>query len=238
MPEQRTPSSEATAPRGAELATALSFVAGATDTAGFLGLAGLFTAHVTGNFVLLGAALAHGSAAGVLGKLLSLPVFVAVVALTRVASDALARRGRPVLRTLLLCKVTFLAGFLVLGVGCGPFPDADAPLALLAGMCGVTAMALQNAIGRLHFATTPPTTVMTGNVTQLVIDTMELARGTATADAHGRARRMLGGIVAFAAGCAASAVLYVAVGLGCLALPLLVALWVALRRAEMATIAR
>ena len=36
----------------------LSFTAGYVDTAGFLALQGLFTAHVTGNFVTLGASLA------------------------------------------------------------------------------------------------------------------------------------------------------------------------------------
>ena len=44
----------------AAIAALLSFNAGLVDTAGFLGLQGLFTAHVTGNFVTLGAALALG----------------------------------------------------------------------------------------------------------------------------------------------------------------------------------
>src|SRR5689334_8131754 len=35
----------------------LSFNGGFVDTAGFIGLQGLFTAHVTGNFVTLGASL-------------------------------------------------------------------------------------------------------------------------------------------------------------------------------------
>ena len=39
----------------------LSFVAGYVDTAGFLSLQGLFTAHVTGNFVTFGASLALGT---------------------------------------------------------------------------------------------------------------------------------------------------------------------------------
>ena len=37
---------------------ALGFLAGYADTLGFLALFGLFTAHVTGNFILIGAALA------------------------------------------------------------------------------------------------------------------------------------------------------------------------------------
>jgi uncharacterized membrane protein YoaK (UPF0700 family) len=40
----------------------LAFNAGYVDTFGFLSLHGLFTAHVTGNFVTIGAALALGSA--------------------------------------------------------------------------------------------------------------------------------------------------------------------------------
>jgi uncharacterized membrane protein YoaK (UPF0700 family) len=43
------------------IAALLGFVAGFVDTAGFLGLQGLFTAHVTGNFVTLGAALVLGT---------------------------------------------------------------------------------------------------------------------------------------------------------------------------------
>jgi uncharacterized membrane protein YoaK (UPF0700 family) len=39
----------------------LSLNAGYGDTAGFLAFNGLFTAHVTGNFVTLGASLALGT---------------------------------------------------------------------------------------------------------------------------------------------------------------------------------
>ena len=38
-------------------AALLAFTAGCTDTIGFVALYGLFTAHVTGNFVLLGASI-------------------------------------------------------------------------------------------------------------------------------------------------------------------------------------
>ena len=61
----------------------LSFVGGYVDTFSFAMLFGLFAAHVTGNFVLIGAALAGHGHAGVLGKLLAHPVFVVAVAATR-----------------------------------------------------------------------------------------------------------------------------------------------------------
>lgn len=59
------------------LAALLSFNGGFVDTAGFIGLQGLFTAHVTGNFVTLGAALVFGTK-GVIAKLIALPEFICV----------------------------------------------------------------------------------------------------------------------------------------------------------------
>ena len=63
----------------------LSFTAGYVDTAGFLALQGLFTAHVAGNFVALGASLALGTS-GAVAKLLALPVFCALVIAVRILS--------------------------------------------------------------------------------------------------------------------------------------------------------
>src|SRR5256885_7291583 len=63
----------------------LSVNAGFMDTAAYLALKGLFTAHVTGNFVTLGAALVLGTS-GALAKVLALPVFCIVVLLARFSS--------------------------------------------------------------------------------------------------------------------------------------------------------
>ena len=146
------------------VAALLSFNGGFLDTAGFLGLQGLFTAHVTGNFVTLEAALVFGTH-GVLGKLLALPEFIIVIALARLAGAALTARQWPTLRILLGVKVLFLAAFFVLAVMLGPFPDSDVPAALVTGFAGIAAMAIQNGVQRVHLATIPPTTLMTGNTT-------------------------------------------------------------------------
>jgi uncharacterized membrane protein YoaK (UPF0700 family) len=50
------------------------------DTVGFLGLQGLFTAHVTGNFVTLAAGFVYGPH-GTIGKILALPEFIGAVAM-------------------------------------------------------------------------------------------------------------------------------------------------------------
>jgi uncharacterized membrane protein YoaK (UPF0700 family) len=85
----------------------LSTQGGYVDTAGFLALQGLFTAHVTGNFVTLGASLVLGTS-GAVAKLLALPIFCAVVVVTRLVSYGLPRRGLPILRSMLTLKVALL----------------------------------------------------------------------------------------------------------------------------------
>ncbi len=61
------------------LPTVLSVIAGSVDAIGFLGLGGLFTAHVTGNLVILAAHLVSGGAAPV-APMLSVPVFMVALA--------------------------------------------------------------------------------------------------------------------------------------------------------------
>ena len=98
----------------------LSLNAGFVDTAGFLALQGLFTAHVTGNFVTLGASLVLGTS-GAVAKLLALPVFCTVVVLTRLLSSGLLQMNRPALKILLGLKVVLLIAGAVLAIRLGPF---------------------------------------------------------------------------------------------------------------------
>ena len=74
------------------LPAVLSVIAGSVDAISFLGLGDLFTAHVTGNLVVLVAHLATGSRAPV-ASILSVPVFVAALGLTRLLADFLEKIG-------------------------------------------------------------------------------------------------------------------------------------------------
>jgi uncharacterized membrane protein YoaK (UPF0700 family) len=216
------------------IAALLSFNVGFVDTAGFLGLQGLFTSHVTGNFVTLGATLVMGTH-GIIAKLLALPEFALIVALARVAGTALRGAGLPALPILLVAKVCFLLVFFVLAVALGPFADSNAPAALLTGFTGIAAMAIQNAVQRVHFANLPPTTIMTGNTTQAVLDAVDLGLGAPLADAATvrlRFKRTVRGIAWFAAGCAVAAILYDWVGFWCLAIPVAVGATTAILRQE------
>ncbi len=210
--------------KSSQLAALLGFNGGFVDTAGFLGLDGLFVAHVTGNLVTLGAALVFGTH-GIVSKLAALPEFVIVIVLAHLAGGALARRGWPALRILLGAKVVFLLAFFGLAVALGPFPDSDVPAALLTGFAGVAAMAVQNAVQRSHLASLPPTNIMTGNTTQVALDVADLLRGVEPAQAaiiRGRLARTGRAILCFTAGSAAAALLYAFVGFWCLAVPVVV----------------
>lgn len=198
----------------------LAFTAGFVDTVGFIALFGLFTAHVTGNFVLIGASIAEFRP-GILGKLLALPVFILAVAGARLFVLRWEARGRDATFGLLASQMLFLALFLAAGVAASPFTDADSWLTILTGQFGVIAMAVQNATGRTVFAGLAPTTVMTGNVTQIVIDGVDVLSGRGDkAAVMTRLAKMLPPVLAFAAGALAAAFAYVAAGFWCLLLPL------------------
>src|ERR1700752_3641103 len=113
----------------------LSLIAGSTDTIGFLGLNGLFTAHITGNLAVLAAHVVAGDPT-IFSYVLSVPVFMAVLFLTRWLAGGLEQAGVSTLRPLLLLQLFFLAAFLSICVVAGPWRDADAILAGLAGRGG------------------------------------------------------------------------------------------------------
>ena len=194
--------------------TVLSFLAGYADTVGFVALGGLFTAHVTGNFVLLGYALV-GPVQGIVPKLLAFPVFVLAIAATRMLVARWQRHGQPALAHAMALQACLLAAAAACAWLGGPVTAPDAPPALACGMLAVAAMAAQNAYGKLLLPQLPATTVMTGNVTQLVIAITD-ARGGNWPPA---ATSVLAGVSGFAAGACCGAL----AGHGSLPLALLAA---------------
>lgn len=207
--------------RPRQLSVGLAFVAGYVDAVGFIALFGLFTAHVTGNFILIGAALT-GSGVGLIAKLLALPVFVVAVAVTRLIILALGERKA--FRPLLIGQALLLGGFLALGLMATPIGDPDMPMVIAAGLAGVAAMGVQNAVARLILADLAPTTIMTGNTTQIVIDLVDRWRGDDSARMAARARlgKMGPAVLAFACGAIAGAFALMTWSFWCLIVPILV----------------
>src|SRR5437868_11794234 len=95
---------------GQALPFVLSLIAGSADIIGFLGLNGLFTAHITGNLVVLAAHIVAGNPA-IFSYILSVPVFMMMLFLTRVLAGGLQQIGVSMLWPLLLLQLFFLAAF-------------------------------------------------------------------------------------------------------------------------------
>lgn len=140
-------------------------VAGYCDTVTFVSAGSMFSAHVTGNFILFAYQFVKHSGGQAWIKLLTFPVFIISVIL----GGAIAGR------TLNRYKLLLTEGIILLISGIiSEFFLHAAGLAwqtYLVVMMVVFAMGLQNAFGKLYPKETyGPTTMMTGNVTQASLD--------------------------------------------------------------------
>jgi uncharacterized membrane protein YoaK (UPF0700 family) len=198
----------------------LSWVAGFVDTSAFIILFGIFTAHVTGNIALAGSSFVSEDAETTMTRLLMLPTFVLTVALTSVLARYARSKQWSVFGVLLTAEAIALSIFLVVGTQLSPalLLDVQEEYILPIGISGVVSMAIQNALMKESkgvFKSYIPTTVMTGNTTQLTIDLVQyLSAKLATAsevtkleaaEALERMSRFIPVIVGFALGGLAAA---------------------------------
>ena len=208
------------------LPVVLSTASGAVDVVGFLALGGLFTAHVTGNVVIVAV---HGVTGHfcAFGPMLAVPVFVAVQCAVTLTSVTVEKAGYRSRRGLLVLHVALLAACLGLGIGFGPFANADRLEAVLVGMLAVAAMATQNVVVKHNLPGSPSTAPMTTNITLLTLDLATFACCLGNPDELAKARHRLRVtfpcVVGFVVGSAAGAVLEVHFGFWALALPVILA---------------
>jgi uncharacterized membrane protein YoaK (UPF0700 family) len=203
------------------LLLALSATAGSVDVIGFLGMDHLFIAHITGNLVILAARLAAGNEASV-AHLISVPVFITALALVKLLATLLERMRIASLLPLLMLQFVLLAAFLAICIAAAPPVDPNAAGMVVAGMLGVCAMAVQNALVQISLKGAPSTAVMTTNVTRFVLDLGDAVLGRSS-EARGKAReraRPTGLATAgFLVGCILGAAAEATVGLASLVLP-------------------
>jgi uncharacterized membrane protein YoaK (UPF0700 family) len=132
----------------------------------------------------------------------------------------------PVLRPLLVGKFVLLLAAFGLAIVYGPFDKANSGAAVSIGMVLVAAMAIQNGLHRVHLAKSPPSTLMTGTTTQIMLDLADILAGTASEDRAGaiaRSKRMSLSVLAFALGCALAAGAFILSPVWCFAVPVIVA---------------
>jgi len=157
--------------RAARLALVLALAGGMVDANGFLTLAHVFTAHMSGNSAALGAYLGTGDWAEALHRLTPIPLFVSGVAIGAALIEGATRLGiRPSLSVALATEGLLLVGFRIFGssnLNQGVLPTSatwqfDLLTAFLAIAMGVQGAALQRVRGG-----TVHTTYITGMLTNL-----------------------------------------------------------------------
>src|SRR5262249_54380343 len=184
----------------------LSVVAGMVDVIGFLSLGKIFTAHVTGNLVVIAALLVRGGPPN-LAQILAVPVFIGAVGTVWLIAKACDRRGPALARPLLLVQFLLLTCVLMFSVIDDPAAHPHGLLSGVAAMIAVAAMACQFALLRLAVPGAPSTAVMTGNLTNTVLSLLDtLSRSEPLMEgANERLKKTLALVVGFFAGCIAGA---------------------------------
>lgn len=200
----------------------LSIVAGSSDTISFLGFDGLFTAHITGNLVILASHLVAGNYFPI-AQILSVPVFLVMLVLSKLLVNGLERLQIPTLKPLLTIHFLFLASSFLLAIQIMHQGKLlDAANTIIAGMLGVCAMAIQNALVQTSLKGAPPTAVMTTNITRFTMDAAEMLLGynkDSIDKARVRAAHTWPAIVGFMIGCGLGAAFKAVANLWALALP-------------------
>jgi uncharacterized membrane protein YoaK (UPF0700 family) len=198
-------------------------------------LFGLFPAHITGELISVIGLLsplhrgAIGERVGLIVVFLSAVVVSAIVA-------RYARRwshlGRPQLAPLFTLLSASLLSFCAFGAA---FEWSGSPrsgwLAFLAPASAVAAMGVQNALMRVGLNICLPTTVMTGNLTQAIVEIVELialrlspvSAGKSRIPEQNRLLRVCASIAGFSLGAGSAVLLTTYVGLWCVLLPAAVA---------------
>jgi uncharacterized membrane protein YoaK (UPF0700 family) len=198
----------------------LAFLAGYVDTLGFVALFGLFTAHVTGNFIMIGAALADASHAQILLKFLAFPAFIFGVVAARLLIVEFEQRHGAALKYALMLQLLLLTSFMLFGWLASPIGNIVTLYAMVAGLFGAAAMGAHSATSRLLLAHLAPTSMMTGNVTQIVIDSVDVMRGAGDSGTRERCSKIFWSLLAFGVGAITAAFAYLPAGFLALIIPI------------------
>jgi uncharacterized membrane protein YoaK (UPF0700 family) len=199
----------------------LSVIAGMTDVTSYLTLGHVFTAHVTGNLVVLSALVVRGGTAGP-AEILALPMFMLAVALVYVIARASHERGPRLAHLLLIVQLLLLAATSIVAVATRPSLAPNGMPAVIVAMIAVSAMACQYSLLRLAVPHAVSTAVMTGNLTNAVLSAMGmLYRGQPfIEDPSERLKASLPLLAGFVAGCVVAALAVSSIGDWTWALPL------------------
>lgn len=152
----------------------LGFLAGLVDVTSWLLLGGLFTAHITGNLVVIAANVFDGRDLH-FAQVLAVPVFILVVAFL---GRHVRRTGMATTRMVplfLALQTVLLVVAAVFAIWSLPSHEPKGWAAMLVAMLAVAAMATQNTLLHVSRAHAPTTAVMTGNAVACTLALVTMA---------------------------------------------------------------
>src|SRR5579884_3747608 len=209
--------------RTKRVAVTLAAVAGFLDVVGYLTLAKLFTAHMTGNTSKLGVSLGHGTLGAALPLAVAPPLFAAGIAAGTLLVDA-RRRSSP-----LVLQAMLVATFMAIGVSARRHGETFAspyPYYVLEA-CATVALGLQTAALTDIGGTTIRTSYVSGVLTNLTQGAVRRLRRRDTDKPLALLSTIL---LAYLSGATAAAFTLHELGLWCLGFPLAVLLALAAAR--------
>jgi uncharacterized membrane protein YoaK (UPF0700 family) len=151
----------------------MASIPGFTDVMSFIGMNRLFTAHITGNIVIAIADTLHHDN-GNLAKIIALITFFIGATLLSFLLEIQGKTQR-LLFFLFSLETFFLFTFMIAGIYVNQLshPLFNTWAYIGAGLLGVFAMTIHNLLSKTFFTHLPPCTAMTGNFTQIIIDTVK-----------------------------------------------------------------
>lgn len=154
----------------------LTCIAGFCDTLTFVAADTLFSAHVTGNFIVFAYQVINGNDIYAWIKLLTFPIFIVSVIIGGYIASKSVFKYRILLWEGCILTISGLVSILFYSWGIASLWSMYSIAMLI-----VFAMGLQNAFGKIYSKETyGPTTMMTGNVTQAALDMGNLIKSKFT----------------------------------------------------------
>jgi uncharacterized membrane protein YoaK (UPF0700 family) len=176
------------------------------DLTSFGSLGGIFTAHITGNLVVLAAVAVRAGSIN-LAQALAVPMFMVTVAGVWLIIRRAAPSGPTLSRSVLVTQCLLLVAVLLICLATDAARDPKGPAALAAVLLAAAAMAAQNALLHMQIPGAPSTAVMTGNLVSTVIYALDAcsAEPARRAEARSRLASVLPLLAGFLLGCLAAA---------------------------------
>lgn len=194
----------------------LAFIGGFVDTATFIGAYGIFSAHITGNFILFGVALSEGLQLQDYANLLVFPIFIIAVGFGAFIYNLHTNKITSTAAILLIEAIIILIVSMI------DYFFHDHVPKIIFGLTLVVPMGMQNFLH--HYSKGPMTTVMTGNIVHWSVSTISNLLSLSPLILLDTERIRGAVIMSFGFGCIISGVVTTRIGITSCAIPAVILL--------------